>query len=255
MSKQAIYNTLRSSGLSRAGALAMMGNWQCESGLEAGRLQGDFSPYRTVSKDYVRRVEDFSLTRDQFARDATGFGLAQWTYYSRKYALWDAWHKSGLSIASEELQVKFAVSELKGSYAGLYSYLCTTNDLYEATARICREFERPAVNNIDARFSAAKTLQYELDLDGSAADLEPDHDDQHEDPHALILPDCRMGSTGAAVTLLQAALNVRGYNCGIADGIFGARTQAAVNAFKGASDGLCDSETWNRLLERSGKNE
>ena len=228
----------------------MMGNWQCESGLEAGRLQGDFSPYRTLSKDYVRRIEDFSLSRDSFAHDAKGFGLAQWTYWSRKEALWDAWHKSGLSIASAELQCKFALYELQNDYSGLFSYLCKTNDLYEATARICREFERPAVNNIDARFQAAKTLQYELDLDGS------DADPQEEEPtesHALTLPDLQIGSTGDAVILLQAALNVRGYSCGKADGIFGAKTQSAVNAFKRDSkletNGIVDKEMWEKVMQ------
>ena len=119
MSKQEIYNRLRQGGLSQCGALAMMGNWQCESGLEPNRLQGDFSPYRTVSKDYVRRIENFTLQRDQFAFDQKGFGLAQWTYFSRKQALWDIWHKSGLSIASVELQCKFALSELKNEYPRL----------------------------------------------------------------------------------------------------------------------------------------
>lgn len=253
MSKQEIYNHLRKGGLTREGALGMMGNWQCESGLEPNRLQGDFSPYRTLSKDYVRRIEDFSLSRDGFARDAKGFGLAQWTYFSRKEALWDMWHKSGLSIASAELQCKFALYELQNDYSGLFSYLCKTNDLYEATARICREFERPAVNNIDARFQAAKTLQYELDLDGS------DADPQEEEPtesHALTLPDLQIGSTGDAVVLLQAALNVRGYDCGSYDGIFGAKTQSALNNFKRDNgldtDGKADAQTWAELLKVGG---
>ena len=69
MSKQTIYNLLRKGGLTEVAALAMMGNWMCESGLEPNRLQGDFSPYRTLSKDYVRRIEDFTLSRDSFSHD------------------------------------------------------------------------------------------------------------------------------------------------------------------------------------------
>lgn len=253
MSKQQIYNLLRQGGLSQAGALAMMGNWQCESGLEPNRLQGDFSPYRTVSKDYVRRIESFTLQRDQFSHDSKGFGLAQWTWYKRKEALWDAWHKSGLSIASAELQCKFALYELQSDYSGLLGYLRTTNDLYEATARICREFERPAVNNIDARFQAATTLKYEIDLDGKTE--EPKQEEPTE-AHALSLPDLQINSTGDAVVLLQAALNVRGYNCGKADGIFGAKTQSALNSFKRdkgmKTDGKADALTWAELLKVGG---
>ena len=250
MSKQEIYNQLRQGGLSQAGALAMMGNWQCESGLEPNRLQGDFSPYRTVSKDYVRRIENFTLQRDQFAHDAKGFGLAQWTYYSRKQALWDAWHKSGLSIASAELQVKFALYELQSDYSGLLGYLRTTNDLFEATARICREFERPAVNNIDARFQAANSLKYEINL---TENPEKTEEQNQKDPD-LVLSDLQINSTGDAVVLLQAALNIRGFDCGSCDGIFGAKTQSAVNSFKRdhamETDGKCDVKTWDELLRR-----
>ena len=256
MSKQQIYNLLRSGGLSQAGALAMMGNWQCESGLEPNRLQGDFSPYRTVSKDYVRRIESFTLQRDQFSHDSKGFGLAQWTWYKRKEALWDAWHKSGLSIASAELQVKFALYELQTDYSGLLGYLRTTNDLYEATARICREFERPAVNNIDARFQAANSLKYEIDLDGKTEQNEPQSGEDPQEKHSLSLPELQINSTGDVVVLLQAALNVRGYNCGKADGIFGAKTQSALNAFKRdrgqQTDGKADSSTWSELLKVGG---
>ncbi len=45
-----IYHLLTSAGLTRAAALAMLGNWQAESGLEPNRLQGDFSRDRTISR-------------------------------------------------------------------------------------------------------------------------------------------------------------------------------------------------------------
>ena len=41
-----------------------------------------------------------------------------------------------------------------------------------------------------------------------------------------------LGSTGSEVTKLQQALNALGYDCGEADGIFGAATEAAVRAFQ-----------------------
>ena len=249
MSKQEIYNGLRQGGLSQTGTLAMMGNWQCESGLEPNRLQGDFSPYRTLSKDYVRRIEDFTLSRDVFAFDGKGFGLAQWTWHGRKQALWDAWHKSDLHIDSAELQVKFALSELQNDYSGLFEYLKKTNDLYEATARICKEFERPAVNNIDARYSAANVLKYEINLD----DVE---EPQKDKGSSFVLPNLQINSTGIAVVFLQATLNIRGYNCGSCDGIFGAKTQSALNTFKCekgmSTDGKVNAQTWVELLKFKG---
>lgn len=62
--KQDIYKTLIQSGMTQAGALAMMGNMMCESGLEANRVQGDFSPFRTVSRSYTARVNNGSISRE-----------------------------------------------------------------------------------------------------------------------------------------------------------------------------------------------
>ncbi len=72
-----IYNQLRASGVSRAGALGLLGNWQAESGLEPNRLQNDFSPQRTLSKAYTADVTSGKIPRTQFARDQKGDGLAQ----------------------------------------------------------------------------------------------------------------------------------------------------------------------------------
>jgi peptidoglycan hydrolase-like protein with peptidoglycan-binding domain len=66
------------------------------------------------------------------------------------------------------------------------------------------------------------------------------------------LPDLAMGSKGDAVVLLQAALTIRGFACGSQDGIFGAKTQAAVNRFAGSrgldQSGTVKAEFWKLLL-------
>ena len=41
-------------------------------------------------------------------------------------------------------------------YAALWKFLCETDELYTATERICKEYERPAVNNVQARFDVAQ---------------------------------------------------------------------------------------------------
>ena len=56
------------------------------------------------------------------------------------------------------MQVKFCLEELRTEYASLWSYLQTAQGLYEAAARICKEYERPAVNNIQDRASAGNSL-------------------------------------------------------------------------------------------------
>ena len=137
-----IYNQLRASGVSEAGALGLMGNWMAESGLEPNRVQGDFNTGRTLSRAYTDDVmagrisrsqfaRDARISRSQFARDAKGYGLAQWTYYTRKEDLYDFWNGSGKALDDVSMQVSFALQELstQAEYSGLWSVLKTTEDI------------------------------------------------------------------------------------------------------------------------------
>ena len=64
-------------------------------------------------------------------------------------------------------------------------------------------------------------------------------------------PTVSYGSSGEAVRKLQELLNAKGYDCGSVDGIFGAKTKAAVQAFQEAnslaSDGIAGPLTWSKL--------
>lgn len=62
----------------------------------------------------------------------------------------------------------------------------------------------------------------------------------------------RRGMTGADVRTLQAALNAGGFDCGAADGAFGAATETALKRFQTAyklgADGIAGKGTWGKLL-------
>ena len=64
----------------------------------------------------------------------------------------------------------------------------------------------------------------------------------------------RLGSRGSDVIRLQTALNALGYDCGTADGIFGAKTEAAVRNFQRdhslTVDGVAGRMTW-AAIERA----
>ena len=72
---QTIYNLLRQAGMTEAGALGVLGNWECESNCEPNRVQGDFSPNRTLSKEYVAKIMNGTISRDQFAHDQKGYSF------------------------------------------------------------------------------------------------------------------------------------------------------------------------------------
>ena len=173
-----IYNQLRAAGVSRAGALGLLGNWKAESGLEPGRLQNDFSANRIYSRSYTADVTAGRITRAQFARDQKGYGLAQWTYFNfstgqgRKLELYDFWKKSGKPLDDVSMQVAFALHELttEAQYAGLWQILRATDDIWTATDKVCRLYEQPYYCNVDTRFRYATELDERLGAMQSATE-------------------------------------------------------------------------------------
>jgi len=254
---QTIYNLLRGYGLSEAGAIGVIGNWQAESNCEPNRVQGDFSPYRTGSKQYVADVTSGKISRDQFGHDGRGFGFYQLTYFSRKLGYYDHWEKSGKALDDAGLQVEYAVIELKRDFPNLYQFLCSTADIYSATDRVCREFERPAVNNVQARYEAALRIRKELDLSGMAVvsdnattEEKPEEPKLETWPPRTIDEHC---SGWAEVWLLQSLLKCRGYNV-LVDGIFGDALANKVKQFQQEhgldADGAVGPMSWAKLMER-----
>ena len=243
---QQIYNRLRWHGITQAGALGILGNFDCESNCEPFRLQGDFSPYRTASKAFVTACTNGAKTKADFANGRVGFGIAQWTSADRQAALWDFWKASGKALDDAGMQADFACKELE-SYSGLYSFLKSTTDVYTACSRVCREFERPAVNNIDARFAAAKRIQASIDLSGGGDEPEPDPTPEPTPTidHSLVLRTVDYHCEGfAELDLLWAVLALRNYE----------QTWDAVKQFQSdnglTADGVVGNLTWTKLLTR-----
>lgn len=173
MNYQKIYNRLRQLGFSEIGAVAMLGNWEAESGCEANRLENDFSPYRSTSKSYTQGVKNGSISRQTFGSDQKGYGLAQWTFVNeertagRKFNLYDFWKKSGKALDDAEMQCDFCWWEMtEGGYAHVRKYATDETDLYTAVSKLCTQYEQPSRNNIDTRFQAAKDIRSQLDLTG-----------------------------------------------------------------------------------------
>ena len=266
---QTIYSILRNSGLTEAAALGMMGNWDCESNLEAGRLQGDFSSFRTTSKDYVRRATNGTMSREEFCR-AIGFGLAQWTLPYRKGKLWDYWKASALPLDSEIMQTFFAVQELKteGEYTGLLRMLQTSSNLLACTEAICKSYERPAVNNVDARYASAMRLQQQLSgftvdpaafvgyvpaVGHSAEAPEPSETQAVMPEHEYWPPRVLCaGMIGPDVKVLHTLLEVWGYGSADAQYEFGSYLETRVKEFQTdhglKPDGIVGPLTWAELV-------
>ena len=120
--EEKIWNYLTAQGLTEAGAAGLMGNLYAESGLEPKNLQNSYEKkLGYTDATYTAAVDNG--TYQNFARDAAGYGLAQWTYWSRKEALLDYAKSRGKSVGDLETQLGYLMQELEHDYKAVLSTL------------------------------------------------------------------------------------------------------------------------------------
>lgn len=130
-------------GLTAAGAAGLLGNLYAESGLNPKNLQNSFEKKLGYTDEtYTEAVDNGSYTN--FANDGAGYGLAQWTYHTRKLALYEYATLNGKSIGDLEMQLDFLYYELSTGYKTLLALLKKTNSVKEASDAVLTQFERPA---------------------------------------------------------------------------------------------------------------
>lgn len=145
--EEKIWNYLKSKGLSDCGVAGLMGNLYAESGLRPNNLQNTYEgKFGMADAEYTELVDKGRYTN--FVRDSAGYGLAQWTYWSRKEALLAYAKASKKSIGDLEMQLDFLLKELS-SY-GLLGRLKTVSTVLEASNIVLLEFEKPASMNTAA---------------------------------------------------------------------------------------------------------
>lgn len=126
-----------------------MGNLFAESGLIPTNLQNSYeSKLGMNDASYTAAVDSSSYTN--FTHDSAGYGLAQWTYWSRKQGLFQLCKGRGKSIGDLNTQLDFLYQELTTSYSQLLKILKTTSSVEEASNLVVTQFERPADQSSDA---------------------------------------------------------------------------------------------------------
>ena len=136
-----IWKYFTARGWSEAAVAGLLGNLQQESGIECVRVQGDLQPNRQESLRYTKEKD---ANRQAFIDSQRGYGLAQWTYWSRKQALWDFAHSKGKSIGDTDVQIEYLCKEFDD---GLMTYplgkLKSCQSPTDAAIIILLNFERP----------------------------------------------------------------------------------------------------------------
>ena len=141
--EQKIWEYLIGRGLSPAGVAGIMGNLYAESGLKANNLENRAEKQLGMTDaQYTKAVDDGSYTN--FEHDAAGYGLAQWTYHTRKAALKAHADWLNVSIGDMEMQLDFLMKELSENFSGLLKTLKTTTSVKTASDAVLTKFEIPA---------------------------------------------------------------------------------------------------------------
>lgn len=141
--EERIWNYLIDAGLSAYGAAGLMGNLYAESGLNPMNLQNSYEKKLGLSDaEYTAAVDNGTYTN--FIRDNAGYGLAQWTYWSRKEALLYAAQTAEKSVGDLEVQLDYLMEELTVSFPAVLQTLKTAKTVREASDIVLLKFERPA---------------------------------------------------------------------------------------------------------------
>ena len=141
--EQYIWSFLKNKGFSDFGTSGLMGNLFAESGLNPINLQQTFEKKLGLTDlTYTQGVDTGSYTN--FVKDSAGYGLAQWTYWSRKQKLLEYAKSLRVSIGDLDMQLNFLLQELQQSFPSVYNTLLSATSIEEASNAVLFDFERPA---------------------------------------------------------------------------------------------------------------
>lgn len=152
-----IWTFLQQKGFNNYAIAGIMGNLKAESNLRPNNLQNSFEKklnYTDIS--YTQAVD--SGVYKNFAKDGAGYGLAQWTYHTRKAALLAFANKKKKSIADLEVQLEFLWEEMQ-KYTGMMNVLREAHTIRTASNAFLFNFEKPADQSVDVQNNRVKLAE------------------------------------------------------------------------------------------------
>ena len=146
-----IWDFFKEKGLTDYGIAGLMGNLYAESGLKPTNLQNTYEKsLGYTDAEYTAAVDQGIYTN--FVKDSAGYGLAQWTYWSRKENMLNFHKKKGKSIGDLMTQLEFLMEELEKNYTNsVLAVLKNATSLLEASNAVLLQFERPADQSISVQ--------------------------------------------------------------------------------------------------------
>ena len=125
------------------GVAGLMGNLYAESALYPNNLQNAYEKkLGYTDKTYTAAVDNGSYTN--FVKDSAGYGLAQWTFWSRKQALLEYARAAEKSIGDLQTQLGFLYKELSTNYTTTLAALKKASSVFAASTVVLTQYECPS---------------------------------------------------------------------------------------------------------------
>lgn len=142
INEAAIWEFFKAKNFSDYAIAGIMGNLYAESALSPINLQSTGNKKLNMTdEEYTAAVDNDSY--NNFIKDSHGYGLAQWTYWTRKQNLYNYAQIQKVSIGDLNMQLEFLYNELVNSYKKCYTTLMTAQSVLEASNAMLLDFEKP----------------------------------------------------------------------------------------------------------------
>lgn len=246
-----IWDFLKSKGFNDYAAAGILGNLEAESNLNSKNLQDTSNRSLNMTDDqYTIKVDNGTYTN--FVKDSAGYGICQWTFWSRKQALLNYAQKTKRSIGNLTMQLEFLLIELEEQ--NLIAKLKKANSVQEASTIFMIQFEKPKNQTTSAQaYRTGLSMNYynkyfnSSNISTSSSNSSSQTKINSLSGFSLL----RKGDNGVNVISLQKALISLGYSCGPdgADGDFGNSTEQAVIRFQRDNDLETDGIVGNQTIQ------
>ena len=139
---KAIWDFFKDKGLNAYAIAGIMGNLEAESALNPKNLQNVYEKSLGYTDETYTAAVDSGKYKN-FIQDKAGYGLAQWTFWTRKRALQEFAKDKGASIGDLQMQLEFLWTELQ-AYKGVMEVLRKAETVRQASDAVLTGYEKPA---------------------------------------------------------------------------------------------------------------
>ncbi len=158
-----IYNWLKKNTTFNTAAISgILANLYHESAFKSTNLQNSYEKSLGYTDESYTSAVDSNKYKN-FIRDSAGYGLAQWTFWSRKQGLLEYANSKKTSIGDYTMQLEYLLKELK-NYKNVWNILSNCSDdengAYQSGYRFCYDFEAPAAKATSSVTRGNKAKEY-----------------------------------------------------------------------------------------------